>query len=332
MKSLFFIAIWVAYLFSAILLFNANNVLAQDIDAYVQKANLLAEQGEIDIAREILIFGYQETGDLSLLENLLLLDEEVVKVLNLNLKDSLTIWEPANKSFLSFFKVNFKDGIDIATDLVKPGWWSGSSWSEKGLNMILGPGGLFVKGFLKKADYNREEAVSDEKKHPIQIELIDKATANLDTFENIKKSQAVLEKLIKKAVIETNDKEDLQKLTNFLKKQTQFKENLIDIRSKYVSYNLVSPSVARVQQLLFISENEKFMGLGHTDEYFSEIAKALSSIGTKDILLSANEDSKYQYIETRKILKEMASASELEDIQVFETFSDKTVLEPNPWW
>lgn len=197
---------------------------------------------------------------------------------------------------------------------------------------------------LKKSDqsriplysrrYNLRKQIEWEKGHPIEVLPVGEINDVLDKFDQLKESQYNLEKILCEKITKASEQE-FAVLKDLLNKHKEISQKLIKFRCNYVSYDAISPYLARTKQLIFISDDSILTWL-HSEQDLREAAKMLEKGAHGNLILESNQDVRDQFIDVLKQFNETAGKKEKEDLKVLSTYTDRLSKEKNlgsqKWW
>lgn len=118
------------------------------------------------------------------------------------------------------------------------------------------------------------------------------------------------------------------------KRANALKEKIIDARCNYISYQVISPTLAEVSKEFYIA-TEKWLAFDDKQKIMESITLLTHSFHN-DWLFSASEDVRKQYCEVIKSLKNEIGKAEWEEYKVITTMLDSNdPSKPrgaNAWW
>ena len=165
---------------------------------------------------------------------------------------------------------------------------------------------------------------------------IDEATARkiIDRYDYLKKVISFIEKQINVEILE--DTSDIDALVALLQRVKSQKDAIRKNRTAYLSYEVISPFLWEVNRQLFLADSDYLALTGKDKETLDGAVKILALACHKDWLYQADETVREQFIDTQRVLKEVASKVELEEYKVVTTLSDS--IDPSKkrgadaWW
>lgn len=296
------------------------------ISKWIDKAVYLEDQGHKELARDVLMRAYTETPHKAILKKWLYLDQEWHNTLKRkNQRDALCSWRP--------FEPNKSDTFKAAVKRCVERYLSASPWT---FVVPRYPGLLDAMCvWLYLSENERHAMIKHEEEHPVAILNIHEVRRVLEDYDALKLSQLSLAKILKEQIIiATGD--DLDEVVEILSEHKTFVSNIISTRCNYVSFNVISPYLARTEQLIFLSEKAHFLSIGSSSEMLNDAAKTLSRAAKENLLMESDEAVRGQFFEVYSQLGDIAGDAELEDLKALQALVDRLGKEKelgsSRWW
>ncbi len=322
MRQVFFLVFMVFYLFTP----SVSGEPAA-ISKGIDKAVYLEDQGHKGLARDVLMRGYTETHHTAILRKWLYLDQKWLNTLERkNQRDTLYSWRPFEPNKSDTFKAAVKKCVERYL-------FSSSPRTDV---VPRYPGLLDAMCvWLYLSENERHAMIKHEKKHPVAILNIHEVRRVLEEYDALKLSQFSLAKILKgQIIIATGD--DLDEVVEILSEHNTFINDIISTRCNYVSFDVISPYLARTEQLIFLSEKAHFLSIGSSSEMLNDAAKTLSRAAEENLLMESDETVRGQFLEVYSQLGDIAGDAELEDLKVLKTLIDRLRKEKelgsSRWW
>jgi len=122
----------------------------------------------------------------------------------------------------------------------------------------------------------------------------------------------------------------------------QIRQATIQDRAAFVSYEVISPGLARAEQLVFLSvlkgKASPKMGVlpRPAKAELDKAAKFMAQVATEDTLRSAYEPVRDQFRKVLSMIKDTAKEAQFEDLKVLQTLTDTISMDkklgPERWW
>ena len=296
------------------------------ISKWIDKAVYLENQGHKGLARDVLMKGYTEIHHTAILRKWLYLDQKWLNSLKRkNQRDTLCSWRP--------FEPNKSDTFKAAVKRCVERYLSASPWS----GVVPWPPGLLdaMCLWLYLSENERHAMIKHEEEHPVAILNIHEVRRVLEDYDALKLSQLSLAKILEEQIIiATGD--DLDEVVEILSDHKAFVSNIISTRCNYVSFNVISPYLARTEQLIFLSEKAHFLSIGSSSEMLNDAAKTLSRAAEENLLMESDETVRGQFLEVYSQLGDIAGDAGLEDLKVLQALVDRLRKEKelgsSRWW
>ncbi len=284
------------------------------------KAEKLDADGHYEVARAVLEASYKKSQDERVLRKWLDLDKVLLGGLNRKSTNSrLTPYAPPKKIDLT------PEDYKNLDNYVKAN--TGGMLPKPLRNIVVWIG----KGRAKEIKSTWE---------PL-IPVVEEETARvvIDQYDILKHSQDKLKLLIADTIIKAPASMTDQ-LNLFLKDQKDFCQKVRRSRINYVSYDIVSPYLARTGQLIFFSEqgggDPEMRIYGHDEGSLRDAVKTMTMGCGTDLMLTSNSDVRDQFLDTYSRVKKLAGTAELEELKVLGNFADsisgKSSKGNDLWW
>lgn len=200
---------------------------------------------------------------------------------------------------------------------------------------------FFVSGLLGDrvgpvaiAEMKREELISMEEAHPLPEVDIKEVKAIFDEFNCVKASESRLRQLLKSALKEGPEPR-LSEYNALYKRHDELAASIIKTRTCYISFDVISPNLARAEQLVHLSDLKSPV-IGHDKDTLAQAAKCISKVCDQNALLESDETVRDQFVRVFKAIKGMAGTEEFEDLKVLQTLCDSAATEQKKgaerWW
>jgi len=285
-----------------------NTTLDQSIK---NKIEILDKESEYETSRELLRDFIDKDNKIDAIKFWLSLDSKLLNKLNSNMKYQLTLinYKPMNK-----VKETVKDNL---------------------VYLIPYAGGMKTAYDAYNGDlaYQRnDKSIEGLKTKHIHLVPIRNAKQILTKYNELRKSQQALKRLLNRYIKESNINE-FKTLLSILKNYKNLKNKIKTQRTNFVSYSVVSPYLADAHRNIIISNDD---AIGHDESYLQKSARLMAKGAYNDILLESNEDVRNQFYNVFKLLKETAGEKELEDLKVLQTLMDSSSKQKqngaDKWW
>ena len=269
---------------------------------------LLESGGHYTVARKKLYAFCLRSTDLEAYRFWLELDLLHLQKLQINLVNhKLTVWAPTPVPFA------WKDVLYPHLDL------------------FLG----FPVGHIAWTEAKRRKFLTYEKAHPIATIPPEQVKLILEDFDGLRESQRQLKGILEQKVTDATDSH-MRSVLPLLDEQKRLCATIRDARCSYVSYDVVSPYLARARQLTHIAINSSILKLSHSTEALKEAAMVLNMGAYGSILVQCQQDVKLQFVGVWKEMKETAGTAEMEELKVIQSYAD-TISQDKPtgvdvWW
>ncbi len=159
----------------------------------------------------------------------------------------------------------------------------------------------------KCSEYERQKAISQQEKNTIAIPQIEEVDAILNKYKQLKESQLDRENFLDEKFLADAD-EDSGKKNIFEQHQTQV-DQLKRTRCQYISFDVISPYLARVNQLIFQAKINKPKGSTiltlvsdsslkkvREIEMLQEAAKILVNVGVQGMIFESDASVQKQFL------------------------------------
>ena len=282
---------------------------------FLEIAEKMGKRGEYALSAEFLLKAANEPFLMSNFETILSMTQNQIDLLS----------QANKKANPSLFVPPDKDGV-----------WETKSYLAASTIMFFNPlGQLIMVGSAwwlnKKATAAQRDAV-----RAIHNTIIDGATARniIERYDYLKKVISFMEKKINVEIVEKSS--DIDALVTLLQRVKNQKDMIRKNRTAYLSYEVISPILWEVNRLLFLADSDYLALIGKDKKTLDGAVRTLALACHKDWLYQADETVRHQFVDTQRLLKEVASKVELEDYKVVTTLSDS--IDPSKkrgaeaWW
>ncbi|MDM8558446.1 hypothetical protein [Candidatus Parabeggiatoa sp. HSG14] len=255
---------------------------------YIESATYLEQQGKQKLARSILKKGYQATKHIDILYQWLTMDEAIFGKLK---------QKHRNRS-ITHWQTDFEDNC-----LKKKHY----------------------RGNCSEYDYQKE--LSHQEKNAIPIVKIEKVRDLLSKYDQLKHSLRQIQPILSKRLLESTD-EELKKVQALFNKYQAFIKEMKHTRGHYLSFEVISPYLARTQQLMFVSKiynpkvstvltliPDQSLKKLHSFDTLREAAIILENVVEQDIILNGNDIVRKQFLVVYKEFKETAGEAKFEEFK-----------------
>jgi len=281
-----------------------NSVLDQSIK---NKIEILDKESEYETSRELLKDFIDKDNKIDSINFWLSLDSKLLDKLNYNIKYQLTLIKYKPKS-------NAKDVLIYSIP-----YYGSLKTIYDGYNGNL-------------AYQENDKSIQGLKSKHIKLVPIKNAKQILTEYNELRKSQQALKRLLNRYIKESNT-DEFKILLSILKNYKNLKNKIKIQRTNFVSYSVVSPYLADAHRNIIISNNDT---IGHDESYLQKSARLMAKGAYNNILLESNEDVRNQFYNVFKLLKETAGEKELEDLKVLQTLMDSASKQKqngaDKWW
>ena len=288
---------------------------------FFEIAEKMEKKGEYALSAEFLLKAANEPFSMSNFETILSKTQKQIDLLSqANTKSGLSLFIPPDKD-------GAWDTIKKNKEVSAVGGYS--TFFVPVVGPVIGIGS--VLWLNKKATAAQRDAV-----RALPSTTIDGATARkiIDRYDYLKKLISFIKKKINVEILE--DTSDIDALVALLQRVKSQKDAIRKKRTAYLSYEVISPILYEVNRQLFLADSDYLTLTGKDKETLDGAVKILALACHKDWLYQADETVREQFIDTQRVLKEVASKVELEEYKVVTTLSDS--IDPSKkrgadaWW
>jgi len=278
---------------------------SQSHDESIKRAKFLEKKGEHEVARKILQNLFHETDDLAVLNEWIDLDRKIFHDLSL-----------LNKQKLLHSRFN--------PEKIYP---KGEILKEFGKSFLINPWSPILSTIsswdsIWDVEIRRKKIIQFESDNPYPTIFIDEARKDINLYDVLKRSCNTLVKNLDFLL----ERPDVKNVEDLLKIKSELNDHFKQVaftRSNYISYDVISPSLNRTKQLIFLAENAKILSIGHSSDLLREAVKVMEQGAYHEIILQAHQDVRDEFLEVYKLLKNTAGSAEFEELKVFGTLQDK---------
>lgn len=163
-----------------------------------------------------------------------------------------------------------------------------------------------------------------------ETNLLDKATidARIECFDILKNSAKKVNGLLEYAVRQTNDPNQINHLRDLQVRFTQLQELIVNARTRFLSYDVVSPAIALAKYKVR-KDRDHFT---RVREHFNVFSRRVHM----DFIYESNEDVRQQFLELLRNAKKNLSVRQWDDIITETTLTDSIDKSKarggNSWW
>ena len=174
-----------------------------------------------------------------------------------------------------------------------------------GSGIVLGP---YLSSGADRvlSETKRRQLVSGEEAHPLPEVNIGDAKKVLEDFNRLKTSESRLRGLLNGAMKEGTRLAVIQ-LSRPEQKRDQLFDSIVKARTDYLSFDVISPNLARAEQLIYLSDLREPIW-GHDEKVLADAAKVIEKVCDQGLLLESDEMVRDQFMLVQKALKKMAGA------------------------
>lgn len=266
------------------------NANEESCETYIATANQLEQQKNPHIARKILKVGYTSTQKM----------------------DILFHWFSLDQAWLSQLKSKQKKTVL-------------TSWRT-----------AFEEKCLSDGDYhwdcseqNRQMELNYQESNPIPIIDIKEVRAVLYEYNQLKTSLSEIKAILSDKLLDVSE-QDIQSVFAFSKKPLSLFDKAKQIRSHYLSFDVVSPYLARIEQLLFIARISKphssflkFVPLYpikklYSQEKIQQAANLLAQVGNNDIILDTTASVRTDFLRIYQKFETIVGQNQFDNLKKIE--------------
>jgi hypothetical protein len=201
---------------------------------------------------------------------------------------------------------------------------------------------------LHCSEYDRQKELAHQEKTAISTSALEEVRTVLNKYNQLKTSlterQSLLDSLEKSG-------EDSAKIKQMLAKHQALVNKVKRTRSDYLSFDVISPYLARTEQLVFISSiynpkvssiltllPDKSLSKFRSIEKLREAAKIFANVADQEILLDSNSTVRKQFVGVLKNFKEIAGPAQFKEFKPIKAIADKLKrgkerhLGAQRWW
>jgi hypothetical protein len=168
---------------------------------------------------------------------------------------------------------------------------------------------------------NRSRQVQYEKEHPISTLPISEVDDVIEGYEQLKLSVVKLDQILPKV---ENDSAEMRQLVD---KYQAFAEQMNLTRYDYISFDVISPYLARADQQIFLADNAYYFSISYSSELLHEAVKTLAKSTHQGLIFDSYPVVRKQFVTVYKTLMELGEddVKEFEEFQAIQTVADKLV-------
>ena len=184
-------------------------------------------------------------------------------------------------------------------------------------------------------EQSRQALLSTANAQPLPEVDIRTARIILDDYDGLKESQRRLRALLKVTIKEMVSVGELTERQHLYEQHCTLATQIVDSRTNYLSFDVISPDLARADQLIYVSRMSKGGLGGHDEDILRHAALVVGRVCRQDSLFGADERVREQFLHTFRDMKRVAAATELEDLKMLQTLADTLSDEkkgPGAWW
>ena len=173
-----------------------------------------------------------------------------------------------------------------------------------------GPGLSVAYRYLDKKEL--KAAIEKERANPVATPSDVSVKNCVEQFDTIRDSLTSSRKVIGEALVEA-DSQHRQEWLKLAESHGQLVKEVSQARCDYVSFDVLSPRLARAVQLIWFSASGATLGFGHSEDDLKEAAKTIGN--GSEILLMCNKEVREQFLEVFKTLKSKAGGEEIKELE-----------------
>lgn len=283
------------------------SLYASEVNTLVTKAEKLFEIGDLDNSIELFEECYRDTKNtICILRPLEILEKAYSSLPKLS-NNTITVFTP-EKTNISLGEYIKKEAIEF----FKP---------SNLISIAIAPFALPISFKEDMARYSRLYHFISSKNlpgSPIQIatpEDVSKISSSIPFFRNWTQK-------LNQFARDCYSRDDQEICLGYMKKIALLRKDLDSYYRNFFSYDVASPILAKTQQLIFIADTSKIIGVD--ENVLRDAARLLGSLND-DLFLYVNQDVRNQFLDVYKSLKEKAGKAQIEEIGAIQTMQDKFI-------
>lgn len=183
---------------------------------------------------------------------------------------------------------------------------------------------------------NRQHQIQYERNNPIPIPSLEEVEQILAEYDELK--QSFLERtLILQHKIHQISSAQLRQAEELFRKHQALAEEVKLARYNYISFNVVSPYLARAEQLIFLSENAYFLSLSYSPDILHDALTVLVDSAHHNLIFQTEPVVREQFFNVYEILMTtVGESAEFKELPVIQTIAQKLTVHPAfdiaQWW
>lgn len=289
----------------------------KEIDSLLQKVKYLEEKGQYKNSRDILEKEMNRAFSQQIVLYWIESDQKILDSINVK-NSAISTFEPNQRTWEE---------------------WSRSIYELIDTTICRDPAPIDLMHLLGKSssELKAKRLEEDENKN-FGLLSQEEIAKTLKTFDDLKKSVSTLQTIIDRT-IQQNIKQlstaELTELTKRSKQTDNLKKAIKDKRTRFLSYDAVSPYLTVVDQWLYLAK-AKSSWFQKNKEAFGKAVKNLSLASRQTNLIQSSEDVRLQFWEVQKKLKSMVGKEEYEEIKLLNALQDSNDPDKkrgaDAWW
>ncbi|WP_165076027.1 MULTISPECIES: hypothetical protein [unclassified Desulfovibrio] len=294
-------------LITLFILFFPYTIYASDVHTIVQKAEKLFEIGDVDNSVELFEECYRDTQNTICILRPLEILETAYSSLPKPTHNTITVFTP-EKTNISLVEYIKKEAIEFFTP-------------SNLISIAITPFALPISFKEDMARYSRLYHFISSKNlpgSPIHIatpEDVSKISSSISFFKSWTQK-------LNHIARDCYSRDDQEICLGYMKKIASLRKDLDSYYRNFFSYEVASPILAKTQQLIFIADTSKIIGV---DENVLRDAARLLGTLNDDLFLYINQEVRNQFLDVYKNLKETAGKSQIEEMAAIQTMQDKFI-------
>jgi len=174
--------------------------------------------------------------------------------------------------------------------------------------------------------------LTSEESNKIILEEKNKHEKLLKDIESLKSYVMIAQKVTKDYLVENKFDKDI---TNVYANIEKLKEYLKSYRTAYLSYSVVSPTLALSSQLIYIAKRKTLVPFSADEQTLRLAAEVMAEAASGQIIREVTSDVRKQFLAVNREFKQVAGNALLDEFKVIQTLTDKIAnnsLGASAWW
>lgn len=271
-----------------------------EVDSLIEKVKSLEKNGDYKNSRIILAKELGSKFSHQIVSYWIQSDQKILDSISVKNK-SISIFEPNKRSATEYWAI-FKEVAD-------------SSVCKDPAPVRVGK---------SSSEYLKEKRLKNDENKNFDLLTHNKISETLEIFDVLKFSVSTLQTILD-LTIQQNfkqiDQDELSKLNGYKKQTKEMKVEIKDKHTQFLSYDVVSPYLAAVNQWLYLAK-AKGTWFQLNEKAFDIAIKNLSLACHHQKLMECSEEVRLQFFEVQKTLKSMVGKEEFEELKVLTTLQD----------